>query len=116
MATKSSYTSGTDGANYICPHCAGSGTVTDAQGNTTKCLICYGAGTVTYKAQQKYLNSKPLPQPSTQIKFVDCPECGASKQIMDDVSGKLVDCPTCKATGYVDEETKKKWLEDNEGK
>lgn len=113
MATRSSYSSGTNGQTYTCPHCGGSGTVNDSQGNPKTCTVCYGKTFLSYAAYQKYMNSQPLATIPDPIKLVDCPECGATAEITDPNTGRLIDCPLCKATGHVTEDVRKKWLEDN---
>lgn len=112
MASSSSYQSGTNGANYVCPNCNGGGTIDD-NGKIKQCPTCYGIGTVSYKTQQAFLNSQPLGTIPTKVIFVTCPECSGSKQINDPTNGKLSDCPLCEASGVVEEEVKKKWLKDN---
>lgn len=113
MASRSSYSSGTDNTKYPCPNCGGTGTLTHRNGPIT-CPTCHGLGQVNYKAQQKFLNAQPLSPIPSAVQFVTCPECGGSKEIMDPDTGKIKDCPTCQATGQVTIDEKDNWLKKNE--
>jgi DnaJ-class molecular chaperone len=114
MASSSTYTSGATNQKYPCPQCGGSGTIPHRNATRT-CPLCHGSAYVDYKTQQKFLNAQPLSTVPDKTVFVNCPECGGSKEIQDPDTGKLIDCTVCNASGIVTEAEKKKWLEDNGG-